>query len=52
MTGIGTIADYKEKMYKNEVCRKKKVGDGKQQDLSRRKRKLAVLSESFVRVSG
>jgi hypothetical protein len=28
MTGIGTVADYKEKMYKNEVCRKKKVSDG------------------------
>jgi hypothetical protein len=28
MTGIGTVVDYKENMYKNEVCRKKKVGDG------------------------
>jgi hypothetical protein len=44
MTGIGAPADYKEKMYKNEFCRKKKDDDGKQQDLSRRKRKLSVLS--------
>jgi hypothetical protein len=43
MTRIGTIREYKENMYKNEVCRKKKVGDGKQQDLARRKRKLPVL---------
>jgi hypothetical protein len=43
MTLIGTVVDYKEKMYKNEVCRKKKVGDGKQQNLARRKRKLSDL---------
>jgi hypothetical protein len=41
MTGIGTVTDYKSKMYKNEFCRKKKVGDGKQQNLARRKRKLS-----------
>jgi len=29
MNGIGTVGEYKENMYKNEVCRKKKVGDGK-----------------------
>jgi hypothetical protein len=40
MTGIGVPTDYKAKMYKNQACRKKKVGDGKQQDLARRKRKL------------
>ena len=40
MTPIGTVVDYKAKMYKNEVCRKKKVDDGKQQNLERRKRKL------------
>ena len=28
MTGIGTVADYKEKMYNNEFYRKKKVSDG------------------------
>jgi hypothetical protein len=44
MTGIGTVTDYKENMYKNEVCRKNKVGDGKQQDLARRKRKLSALN--------
>ena len=44
MNGIGAPTDYKENMYKNEVCKKKKVDDGKQQDLARRKRKLSVLS--------
>jgi hypothetical protein len=43
MTLIGTVADYEAKMYKNEVCRKKKVDDGKQQNLARRKRKLSDL---------
>jgi hypothetical protein len=43
MTSIVTAADYEEKMYKNEVCRKKKVDDGKQQNLARRKRKLSDL---------
>jgi hypothetical protein len=28
MNRIGTVTDYKSKMYKNEVCRKNKVGDG------------------------
>ena len=41
MIRIGTIADYKANMYKNEVCRKKKIDDGKQQNLARRKRKLS-----------
>ena len=43
MTGIGAPVDHKENMYKNEACRKKKVGGGRQQDLARRKRKLLVL---------
>jgi hypothetical protein len=43
MTRIRTVMDYKSKMYKNDVCGKKKVDDGKQQDLARRKRKLSVL---------
>jgi hypothetical protein len=42
MTGIGAPADHKENIYKNEVCRRKKVGGGRQQDLVRRKRKLSV----------
>jgi hypothetical protein len=44
MTGIGDPVDYKEKMYKNQASRKNKFGDGKQQYLARRKRKLSVLS--------
>jgi hypothetical protein len=43
MTGIGGLVDHKAKMYKNQACRKKKVNDGRQQDLARRKRKLLVL---------
>ena len=43
MTGIGAPADHKANMYKNEACRKKKVDDGRQQDLARRKRKMLVL---------
>jgi hypothetical protein len=43
MTGIGAPIDYKEKMYKNQACRKKKVDDGKQQDLARRNIKLSVV---------
>ena len=43
MTGIGALMDHKAKMYKNQACRKKKVGDGRQQDLARTKRKLSVL---------
>jgi hypothetical protein len=43
MTGIGAPTDYKAMMYKNQVCRKKKVGDAKHQDLARRKIKLSVL---------
>jgi len=40
MIGIGTFTDYKENTYKNEVCRKKNIGDGKHQDLARRKIKM------------
>ena len=43
MAPIGIVMDNKEKMYKNEVCRKKKVDDGKQQNLARRKEKLSEL---------
>jgi hypothetical protein len=43
MTGIGAPADHKENMYKNEVCRKKKVGDGRQQDLEEEKEKIISL---------
>ena len=43
MTVIGTTVDYKAKMYKNEVCRKKKVDNRKQQNLAKRKRKLSDL---------
>jgi hypothetical protein len=43
MTPIGTVADYEAKMYKNEVCRKKKVNDGKQQNPAITKRKLSDL---------
>jgi hypothetical protein len=39
MTEIGAPMDHKENMYKNEVCIKKKVGGGRQQDLVRRKKK-------------
>ena len=44
MTRIGAPADHKANMYKNEACRKKKVGKERQQDLARRKRKLSVFS--------
>jgi len=47
MTQIGTAMDYKAKMYKNEVCRKKKFSDGKQQNLARRKRKLSDLVKAL-----
>jgi hypothetical protein len=42
MTRIGDPADHKANKYKNEVCRKKKVGGRGQQDLVRRKMKLSV----------
>jgi hypothetical protein len=44
MTGIGAPEDHKENMYKNEVHRKKKLGDGRQQDLVRIKKKLSVFN--------
>jgi hypothetical protein len=43
MNPIGTVADYKPNMYTNEFYRKKKVNDGKQQNLAKRKRKLSDL---------
>jgi hypothetical protein len=43
MTEIGDPTNYKEEMYKNEVCIKNKDGDGKEQDLARRKKKLSIL---------
>jgi hypothetical protein len=42
MTGIGALTNHKENVYKNEVCIRKKVGGGGQQDLVRRKMKLSV----------
>ena len=43
MNGIGALVDHKENMYKNQACRKNKVGDGRQQGLARRKTQLLVL---------
>jgi hypothetical protein len=42
MIGIGAPADHKANIFKNEFCRRKNVGDGRQQDLVRRKWKLSV----------
>ena len=43
MTGIGAPTDHKANMYKNEVCRRRKVGGGRQQGLVRRKNEIISL---------
>jgi hypothetical protein len=43
MTGIGGPEDHKENVYKNQYYRNNKVDNGRQQDLTTRKRKLPVL---------
>jgi hypothetical protein len=44
MNGIGAPMENKANIYKNEVCRRKKVDGGGQQDLVRRKKKLSIFS--------
>jgi hypothetical protein len=40
MTRIGAPTDHKANMYKNEARKNKKMGDGRQQGLERRKNKI------------
>ena len=45
MNGIGAPVEHKANMYKNESHRKKKVGDGRQEDLERRKKmKISIFN--------